>query len=45
LYPEKCLEDVLVYFPPHEYHGSTLDEIKELDIICASCTKKDFIIR
>ena len=45
LYPEKCIEDVLIYFPPHEYRDSTLDDVKELDIICASCKLKDFIIR
>ncbi|NIO48519.1 MAG: hypothetical protein GTN73_03635 [Candidatus Aminicenantes bacterium] len=45
LKPEKCSEDIYIFFPQHEFAGSTLGETKELDLICSNCPNKNFILK
>lgn len=45
LKPEKCSEDIYIFFPQHEFSSSTLGETKELDLICSNCPNKNFILK
>lgn len=44
LEPEKCDEHIFVFFPQHEIAESALGEIRELDLICSQCPKRNFVL-
>jgi len=43
--PDDCQEEILIHHAQHELGPSSLDVIKEMDLICSACKEKNFIFR